>query len=114
MSDKKKSRGSKRSKQLQQARAAQKNEFYTQLSDIEAEMDHYQKHFRGKVVYCNCDDPTVSKFFHYFAMKFGALGLQELVTTCYKNNQRDIFSKEESETSVGLKYKMGGGSSLEW
>ena len=58
---------------LGRARAAGQDEFYTQLSDIEQELKHYKKHFKNKVVYCNCDDPRVSNFFHYFAYNFEKL-----------------------------------------
>ena len=52
-------------KGLNDAKKAKKDEFYTQLSDIENELRHYKEHFRGKTVLCNCDDPRVSNFFHY-------------------------------------------------
>jgi hypothetical protein len=58
---------------LGRARAAGQDEFYTQLSDIEHELKHYKKHFKNKVVYCNCDDPRVSNFFHYFSYNFEKL-----------------------------------------
>ena len=59
------------------------DEFYTQLADIEKELKHYKDQFRGKVVYCNCDDPFESNFFKYFAANFNALGLKRLITTSY-------------------------------
>jgi hypothetical protein len=59
------------------------DEFYTQLSDIEAEMRHYREQFRDKVIFCNCDDPYESNFFKYFAMNFNFLGLKKLIATCY-------------------------------
>lgn len=59
------------------------DEFYTQLPDIEAEMRHYKEQFRGKVIFCNCDDPYESNFFKYFAMNFNFLGLKKLIATCY-------------------------------
>jgi len=65
------------------AKKNKKDEFYTQLPDIEAELRHYQEHFRGKVVFCNCDDPYESYFFKYFAMNFNHLGLKKLVATGY-------------------------------
>ena len=68
---------------LGKAREAKQDEFYTQLSDIEAELRHYRDFFRGKVVLCNCDDPYESNFFKYFAMSFNALGLKKLIATCY-------------------------------
>lgn len=63
-----------------------KDEFYTQLTDIEAELRHYTEQFRGKVVFCNCDDPYESNFFKYFAMNFNHLGLKKLITTCYRGS----------------------------
>lgn len=68
---------------LNKAAKAKKDEFYTQLVDIEKELKHYKSQFRGKVIYCNCDDPFESNFFKYFAANFNALGLKKLVTTSY-------------------------------
>lgn len=90
---------------LQQARSSKKDEFYTQLSVIEKELKHYKKHFKGKVVYCNCDDPRVSNFFHYFSYNFEKLGLKKLITTCYKNKNMDLFSRNDSEKTVYLEYE---------
>lgn len=59
------------------------DEFYTQLSLIESELKHYKPHFKGKIIFCNCDDPYESNFFKYFAMNFNSLGLKKLITTCY-------------------------------
>lgn len=73
-------------KNLNAAKVAKKDEFYTQLSDIERELQHYWKHFRGKVVLCNCDDPYESNFFKYFALRFNQLGLKKLICTCYNGS----------------------------
>ena len=62
---------------------AKQDEFYTQIDDISAELKHYREHFRGKVVFCNCDDPYESNFFKYFALNFNSLGLKKLIATCY-------------------------------
>ncbi len=70
-------------KNLRSAKNSKKDEFYTQLFDIEKELKHYKDQFRGKVVYCNCDDPFESNFFKYFASKFNTLGLKKLITTSY-------------------------------
>ena len=70
-------------KNLHAAKKAKKDEFYTQLTDIERELQHYWPHFRGKVVLCNCDDPYESNFFKYFALRFNQLGLKKLICTCY-------------------------------
>ena len=66
---------------LNAAARAKKDEFYTQLEDIEAELKHYRKHFKGKTVLCNCDDPFESNFFKYFALNFNRLGLKKLIAT---------------------------------
>ncbi|MED9903187.1 MAG: adenine-specific methyltransferase EcoRI family protein [Lachnospiraceae bacterium] len=68
------------------AKAAKKNEFYTQLTDIEKEVRHYKKHFKDKVVLCNCDDPFESNFFRYFVLNFNKLGLKKLIATCYSTS----------------------------
>lgn len=73
-------------KNLNAAKVAKKDEFYTQLSDIERELQHYWPHFRGKVVLCNCDDPYESNFFKYFALRFNQLGLKKLICTCYNGS----------------------------
>ena len=92
-------------KNLNAANKAKKDEFYTQLSDIENELRHYKEHFRGKTVLCNCDDPRVSNFFHYFAYNFEALGLKRLITTCYKNQDADLFSSNQCEQAIYLVYE---------
>jgi len=91
-------------KNLNKAKLSKKDEFYTQLSDIERELRHYKSHFKNKVVYCNCDDPRVSNFFHYFSFNFERLGLKKLITTCYKNQEIDLFSENSSETAIYLEY----------
>ena len=68
---------------LDAAKTAKKDEFYTQLTDIERELQHYWQHFVGKVVLCNCDDPYESNFFKYFALRFNQLGLKKLICTCF-------------------------------
>ncbi len=73
-------------KNLRNASKAKKDEFYTQLVDIEKELKHYKDQFRGKIVYCNCDDPYESNFFKYFASNFNALGLKKLITTSYSGS----------------------------
>lgn len=91
-------------KNLQAANKAKKDEFYTQLTDIENELRYYRDHFRGKTVLCNCDDPRVSNFFHYFAYSFEQLGLKRLITTCYKNQNPDLFSSNDREQAIWLEY----------
>ena len=89
---------------LHKAKKSKNDEFYTQLSDIEKELKHYKKHFKDKVVYCNCDDPRISNFFHYFSYNFEKLGLKKLITTCYKNQNMDRFSQNDSEQAIYLEY----------
>ena len=87
------------------AKSLKKDEFYTQLSDIESELKHYKEHFKNKVVFCNCDDPRVSNFFHYFSYNFENLGLKKLITTCYKNQEKDLFGQVECENAVFVEYE---------
>ncbi len=70
-------------KNLNAAKSAKKDEFYTQMGDIERELQHYWQHFADKVVLCNCDDPYESNFFKYFALNFNQLGLKKLICTCF-------------------------------
>lgn len=86
------------------ARKSKQDEFYTILSDIENELKNYSKHFKNKAVYCNCDDPRISNFFHYFSYNFEKLKLKKLTTTCYKNQNADLFSKHEVDKAIFLEY----------
>lgn len=92
-------------KNLHQAKRATKDEFYTRLPDIENELRHYKPHFRNKTVFCNCDDPRVSNFFHYFSYNFKHLGLKKLISACYKNRQRDLISQHDSDQAIWLEYE---------
>ena len=73
-------------KNLHKAGQAKKDEFYTQLVDIEKELKHYKEQFHGKIVYCNCDDPFESNFFRYFAANFNVLKLKKLIATSYSGS----------------------------
>lgn len=79
---------------LQQAKKLKSDEFYTLLPDIESELQHYTKHFMGKVVYCNCDDPRTSNFYRYFAENFHRLGLRKLIAACYQESHCNLFETE--------------------
>ena len=68
------------------AKRAKNDEFYTQLTDIEKELRHYRRHFKGATVLCNCDDPFESNFFKFFVLNFKRLGLKKLITTCYEGS----------------------------
>ncbi len=101
-------------KKLAVAKDAKKDEFYTQLSDIEREARHYRNFFKGKVVLCNCDDPFESNFFKYFALNFNSLGLKKLIATCYATSpiiytQLTLFGNEVvtvKEESTKKPYKI--------
>ncbi|SNB06240.1 Modification methylase EcoRI (fragment) [Flavobacterium psychrophilum] len=93
-----------KNKNLSKAKTGKNDEFYTQLTDIEKELRHYKNHFKDKVVFCNCDDPRISNFFHYFSYNFEDLGLKKLITTCYKNQESDLFSENKSEKAIYLEY----------
>jgi hypothetical protein len=87
---------------LDSAKKSKADEFYTQLVDIEQELRHYKEQFRGKVVFCNCDDPYESNFFKFFAMSFNSWGLKKLIATCYigspiANRQLSLFDYEPIE-----------------
>lgn len=84
------------------AKVNRKDEFYTQLSDIEKELVHYREYLRDKVVFCNCDDPYESNFFKYFALNFNALGLKKLIATCYDGSpiaqqELQLFPEDTNE-----------------
>lgn len=73
-------------KLMNKAKKEKADEFYTQLSDIENEMRYYKEHFKGKIIFCNCDDPYESNFFKYFALNFNHLGLKKLIATSYDSS----------------------------
>jgi hypothetical protein len=75
---------------LTNAKKAKNDEFYTQLTDIEKEMRHYKDFFKGKVVYCNCDDARESNFFKYFSINFEHLGLKKLISTGFKADGKGV------------------------
>lgn len=96
---------------LRKASKAKKDEFYTQLTDIEKELKHYKSFFSGKVVYCNCDDPYESNFFKYFASNFKALGLKKLITTSYVSSpiaggQLSLFDLEGLKPNAKKPFKI--------
>lgn len=98
---------------LNSAKKARKDEFYTQISDIERELKHYERHFYGKTVLCNCDDPYESNFFKYFALRFNRLKLKKLICTSYNGSpvtgKELVFqfdSVEEEERKVAYKVEI--------
>ena len=96
---------------LEKAKVAKKDEFYTQLADIENELKHYRHHFYGKVILCNCDDPYESNFFKYFANNFNAFGLKKLIATCYNGSpitgqELPLFAIDEEGNEKKVAYKV--------
>lgn len=91
---------------LTQAKKVKNDEFYTQLSDIEKELYHYRDFFRGKVVFCNCDDPEYSNFWKYFQMNFFFLGLKKLISTHYEPGKQsykmEIVSADLPSGQLGI------------
>ena len=97
------------------AKIAKKDEFYTQLTDIEKEVRHYKKHFKDKVVLCNCDDPFESNFFKYFVLNFNKLGLRKLIATCYstspiRGKQFDYTVDADGQMSIFIERDQVSGS----
>ncbi|GKW45874.1 adenine-specific methyltransferase EcoRI family protein [Planococcus sp. NCCP-2050] len=92
---------------LRKAKKSKNDEFYTQLIDIESELKHYQNQFRNKIVYCNCDDPTISNFYKYFALNFEELGLKKLIASCYLDNESSLFNYNQKKSS-GYYYEYTG------
>jgi len=89
---------------LKKAKKSKSDEFYTQLSDIESELQHYRCHFDNKSVYCNCDDPRISNFFKYFASNFKELGLRKLIAACFREQSRDLFNMRDDENGFFYEY----------
>ncbi len=88
---------------LHKAKSAKKDEFYTQLTDIEKELNYYKEHFEGKTVFCNCDDPTWSAFWKYFHINFAWLGLKKLISTHY----------DKSNSTYKIIYEGGNDKNIE-
>lgn len=90
---------------LHKAKEKKDDEYYTQISDIEKELKHYKEHFKGKIVFCNCDDPEWSNFWRYFHLNFSHLGLKKLISTHYDANEptykMEYEGGKDSDTSVG-------------
>lgn len=82
-------------KLLQKAKRSKNDEFYTQMCDIERELQYYPNCFRGKVVYCNCDDPAVSNFYRFFVEHFEEFGLKKLIASCYVEATENLFGQNE-------------------
>ena len=88
---------------LHQAKKAKNDEFYTMLDDIKKEIIYYKDFFKGKVVYCNCDDARESNFFKYFSLNFEFLGLKKLISTGYKENGKGVVLIYEGDKNGNRK-----------
>lgn len=99
-------------KSLRKAKKVKNDEFYTQLTDVSEELRHYKKHFKGKTVFCNCDDPTWSAFWKYFHLNFEVLGLKKLISTHYdkdKPTYKMVYeSGNDNNIEVGVKTPLQG------
>ena len=93
-----------RTKLLNIAQANKKDEFYTQLVDIEAELKFYKNYFKGKTVYCNCDDSAVSNFTKFFIQHFEDYGIKRLISTCYKPHYTDLFTHQTQIPATFIDY----------
>ena len=98
---------------LKVAKKAKNDEFYTQLGDIEKELSNYKEHFKNKVVFCNCDDPTSSNFYVYFSLNFKFLGLKKLITTHYNQGKSsyklEMFEDKDGKTQEVKTVLVGDG-----
>jgi len=88
-----------KNRHLAKAKAKKNDEFYTMYSDIEKELIHYKDHFKGKVIYCNCDDPKMSNFYKYFIDNFNSLGIKKVVSTYYSSTDA-VFKTEYDGTMM--------------
>lgn len=97
---------------LHKAKAAKNDEFYTQLTDVAKELMHYKKHFKDKIVFCNCDDPTWSAFWNYFHLNFAELGLKKLISTHYDREEAtykmEYTGGDDNDIEVGVKTPLEG------
>jgi len=89
---------------LNQAKRNKSDEFFTQLSDIENELNHYKDYFKNKVVYCNCDEPKSSNFIKFFYDNFHTLGLRKLISTCFKAEEQSLFTNEPQTNGIYFEY----------
>ena len=97
---------------LHKAKNAKNDEFYTQLTDVAKELMHYKHHFKDKIVFCNCDDPTWSAFWKYFHLNFEALGLKKLISTHYDKTEptykMEYTGGDDNDIEVGVKTPLEG------
>lgn len=89
---------------LQKAKKSKSDEFYTQLCDIERELQYYRNCFEGKTVHCNCDNPRTSNFFRYFVDNFHELKLKKVIASCYVPENNDLFQQQETTHGFYCEY----------
>ena len=97
---------------LHKAKEAKNDEFYTQLNDVSEELRHYKEHFKNKIIFCNCDDPTSSAFWKYFHLNFEHLGLKKLIATHY-DKEKPTYKMEyeggdDNDIEIGIKTPLEG------
>ncbi len=97
---------------LHKAKEAKNDEFYTQLNDVSEELRHYKEHFKDKIIFCNCDDPTWSAFWRYFHLNFDHLGLKKLISTHY-DREKPTYKMEytggnDNDIEAGVKTPLEG------
>lgn len=97
---------------LHKAKEAKNDEFYTQLNDVSEELRHYKEHFKNKIIFCNCDDPTWSAFWRYFHLNFDHLGLKKLISTHY-DKEKPTYKMEytggnDNDIEAGVKTPLEG------
>lgn len=101
-----------KSDKLRKAKSAKNDEFYTQFTDVSKELIHYKQHFKDKIVFCNCDDPTKSAFWKYFHLNFEQLGLKKLISTYYDRYEptykTEYAGGNDNDIEVGIKTPLEG------
>lgn len=101
-----------RHKDLQKAHKEKNDEFYTRIEEVSAEMRYYRKHFKDKIIFCNCDDPVWSAFWKYFHLNFEELGLKKLISTHYDKEEptykMEYFGGNDNDTEDGIKTPLEG------
>lgn len=87
---------------LHNARDVKNDEFYTRFDDIQAELNFYKDQLKGKVIYCNCDDPSESAFTDFFKLNFDYLGIKKLICTRYQKSNLFTYSDQEKRSGYRL------------
>ena len=95
----------RKTKKLDRAKARKFDEYYTKIEDIKEELQHYKKHFKDKVIYCNCDNPKTSNFFKYFFNNFKELGIKRLIANCFEEQNHDIFNRHKIKDACYADYR---------